>query len=578
MGYYDFPHTRNYDTDLGYIIKRYFELNTDFESLEKNFNDLKAWCIAQLNSEALKTLVANKLDEWLQDGTLEALINNPLNHVTTYDTVVEMLPHSGLLEGSKIYCTGADSVNDGKGGHFRIRARLSTDVIDNYKLYLIDGGVKVAERINAQDSIIFTVEDTQTLTELNNNLDLYDKVILVVKSNIIVSDNDTLSNKIIKIIGAGGIFTTDDTKQIVLNVPNLTIESTVQLFNKNIVVKADSLLETEVTPILWGAYGDINTDVTTELNSLFNSSFKYIRMLKGVYVGGFTNNISGRTITFDDGCINDGILHIAYGSERGSSDKWWCKNTNVIGKCVATIRVGGAQIDGLYMPDGIEILELNSIYPKQTELGYTAGVHWHFGCKNIYIGDIKTGNIVARNDNVRNYALGIDAEDGEEKPNNIYINKLTFGNNLQPNYSSVLLNYTHDIEINNIIAGENHSNSGNLQVRNTDHLRLNYYNGLTKSPASGNGCCHILLEELTNNCYLGTIIGKDVANTGAFGITLVDVNNINVNSWYGKNQLQGIRIVNGHNVVFTSFINESNTTPIAEAGTNTYGILKQFNI
>ena len=109
MGYYEFPHTRNYDTDLGYLIKRYFELNTDFESLEKNFNDLKAWCIAQLNSEALKTLVANKLDEWLQDGTLAGLINNALLHVTTYDTVVEMVTHTGLEIGSKIYCTGADN-------------------------------------------------------------------------------------------------------------------------------------------------------------------------------------------------------------------------------------------------------------------------------------------------------------------------------------------------------------------------------------------------------------------------------------------------------------------------------------
>ena len=150
MGYYEFPHTRNYDTDLGYLIKRYLELSTNFESLEKNFNDLKAWCISQLNSETLKTLVANKLDEWLQDGTLEALINNPLNHVTTYDTIVEMMTHSGLLEGSKIYCTGADNINDGKGGHFRIRARLSTDVIDNYNLYLIDGGIKVAERLDVQ--------------------------------------------------------------------------------------------------------------------------------------------------------------------------------------------------------------------------------------------------------------------------------------------------------------------------------------------------------------------------------------------------------------------------------------------
>lgn len=159
MGYYEFPHTRNYDTDLGYLIKRYFELNVDFESLEKNFNDLKAWCIAQLNSEALKTLVANKLDEWLQDGTLASLINNALLHVTTYDTVVEMLTHTGLENGSKIYCAGADSVNDGKGGHFRIRARLSTDNIDNYNLYLIDGGIKVAERLSSANKIYNNVED-----------------------------------------------------------------------------------------------------------------------------------------------------------------------------------------------------------------------------------------------------------------------------------------------------------------------------------------------------------------------------------------------------------------------------------
>ena len=82
MGYYEFPHTRNYDTDLGYLIQRYFELNTSFESLEKNFNDLKAWCIAQLNSEALKTLVSNKLDEWLQDGTLAVSYTHLRAHET----------------------------------------------------------------------------------------------------------------------------------------------------------------------------------------------------------------------------------------------------------------------------------------------------------------------------------------------------------------------------------------------------------------------------------------------------------------------------------------------------------------
>ena len=44
----------------------FFELNKSFTTVEQSFQDLKAWCLSQLNSEALKTLVANKLDEFLK--------------------------------------------------------------------------------------------------------------------------------------------------------------------------------------------------------------------------------------------------------------------------------------------------------------------------------------------------------------------------------------------------------------------------------------------------------------------------------------------------------------------------------
>lgn len=34
MGYYEFPHTRNYDTDLGYLINKYQELDTEVKNID----------------------------------------------------------------------------------------------------------------------------------------------------------------------------------------------------------------------------------------------------------------------------------------------------------------------------------------------------------------------------------------------------------------------------------------------------------------------------------------------------------------------------------------------------------------
>lgn len=40
MGYYEFPHTRNYDTDLGYLINKYQELDTEVKNI--NVDGLKS--------------------------------------------------------------------------------------------------------------------------------------------------------------------------------------------------------------------------------------------------------------------------------------------------------------------------------------------------------------------------------------------------------------------------------------------------------------------------------------------------------------------------------------------------------
>ena len=65
-GYYDFPHTRNYDSDLGFLIKKYKELNGSYCVLVQIYNIIK---------EKIQEITINQLQEWLDDGMLEQLLN-----------------------------------------------------------------------------------------------------------------------------------------------------------------------------------------------------------------------------------------------------------------------------------------------------------------------------------------------------------------------------------------------------------------------------------------------------------------------------------------------------------------------
>lgn len=40
MSYYDFPHTRNYDSDLGFLIKRYIQLIKETDELTDVYNQV----------------------------------------------------------------------------------------------------------------------------------------------------------------------------------------------------------------------------------------------------------------------------------------------------------------------------------------------------------------------------------------------------------------------------------------------------------------------------------------------------------------------------------------------------------
>ena len=60
MGYYEFPHTRNYDTDLGYLIKRYKELSNQYNTLSEYVKHLKTIGVITSDVKFINTCIELK--------------------------------------------------------------------------------------------------------------------------------------------------------------------------------------------------------------------------------------------------------------------------------------------------------------------------------------------------------------------------------------------------------------------------------------------------------------------------------------------------------------------------------------
>lgn len=74
MGFYDFPHTRNYDTDLGYLIGEYKKLNSEYKTLNEKYTILVQ--IYDVVKKNIKDVTIEQLEKWLEDGTLESIIKS----------------------------------------------------------------------------------------------------------------------------------------------------------------------------------------------------------------------------------------------------------------------------------------------------------------------------------------------------------------------------------------------------------------------------------------------------------------------------------------------------------------------
>lgn len=104
MGYYDFPHTRNYDSDLGFLIEKYKELQTIYS----NF-------VSKDEFHVTISTLQRKLEKELND-TVTELENNYNVFVDTVNNTITLMNGKIIDLNKKIddYYISANTYTDAK--------------------------------------------------------------------------------------------------------------------------------------------------------------------------------------------------------------------------------------------------------------------------------------------------------------------------------------------------------------------------------------------------------------------------------------------------------------------------------
>lgn len=106
----------------------------EFESsITNDFNTLHDYVYNYFDNLDVQEEINTKLDEMVEDGTLQEIITDYLNTkaIFGYDNVASMKQATNLINGSYTKTLGYYSKNDGGGAFYKIRTKTNDDVIDN---------------------------------------------------------------------------------------------------------------------------------------------------------------------------------------------------------------------------------------------------------------------------------------------------------------------------------------------------------------------------------------------------------------------------------------------------------------
>ena len=119
--------------------------------LQNLYIELKSYVDNYFENLDVQEEINNKLDEMVQDGTLQEIITTYLqiNGVLAFNTVNDMKNATNLIDGSICKTLGKNNYLDGEGSFYKIRNITSSDVVDNINIIPLDtSNILIAEKIN----------------------------------------------------------------------------------------------------------------------------------------------------------------------------------------------------------------------------------------------------------------------------------------------------------------------------------------------------------------------------------------------------------------------------------------------
>ena len=105
---------------LNKVIKNENEQNEVITSLYNAFVELKDYVDNYFDNLDVQDEINNKLDEMVEDGTLERILTNYIHIERIYDTFTELYNDTNVSVNQKVKCLGMNEINDGNGGEFII--------------------------------------------------------------------------------------------------------------------------------------------------------------------------------------------------------------------------------------------------------------------------------------------------------------------------------------------------------------------------------------------------------------------------------------------------------------------------
>lgn len=404
MALYDYPHTGNYDQDLGFLIKQYKDLINQYDKLNEKY-DLLVTIYEKVKND-IKDITINQLEKWLEDGTLEQLVNKYIqfNRPIYFENVLEMKKYNELKENDYIITKGYYVSGDGGNAQYTVITQLNeNDIVDDGSIIELSNNLYaqlIDKKINPKMFGAKATKDHNDLPAINNALNYCFKINVPLCINDMFYINDVLViNKNVSIIGSKYNFSGFTQMQ-----PNRSIVE----FNRPYQVDFkglhfDNLLLTWLDLPYENTYGIVLRQIGDKLDGwgMHECSFDNL-IITNAYFGIYCFqsepiwNCSFKNLRINNcqyQCVflygNFGISMdlIALGNSKGPFNRTACiypKFTGTLNLDVEDWDGYILQCDNAYAKLEIPHVHIERCAPKYNSLFYITGQYVHFGEITLY--------------------------------------------------------------------------------------------------------------------------------------------------------------------------------------------------